>query len=109
MAHPPRGRFDRDQRLAAGILSEINESRRPRRYSLMLGKGATAMHAAAAAVSRRPPGMFLHRVMLVGALGCNLAWGLIDAMMYLMASLAERAADLRTVAALRKAATEKEA
>ena len=32
------------------------------------------------------------RVMLVGALGCNLAWGLIDAIMYLMATLSERAA-----------------
>ena len=26
------------------------------------------------------------RVMLIGALGCNLAWGLIDGIMYLMAS-----------------------
>ena len=31
------------------------------------------------------------RDMLVGALGCNLAWGIIDAIMYLMGCLAERA------------------
>ena len=31
------------------------------------------------------------RDMLVGALGCNLAWGVIDAIMYLMARLVEHA------------------
>jgi VIT1/CCC1 family predicted Fe2+/Mn2+ transporter len=30
------------------------------------------------------------RTMLTGALGCNLAWGLVDAVMYLMASFTER-------------------
>lgn len=30
------------------------------------------------------------RAMLIGALGCNLAWGLIDAVFYLMGCLAER-------------------
>jgi hypothetical protein len=30
------------------------------------------------------------RTMLIGALGCNLAWGIIDAGMYLMARLSER-------------------
>jgi VIT1/CCC1 family predicted Fe2+/Mn2+ transporter len=43
--------------------------------------------------------------MLVGALGCNLAWGLIDAIMYLMTCLIERAERLRTVLAVRGAAT----
>jgi hypothetical protein len=33
------------------------------------------------------------RTLLAGALGCNLAWGLVDAVMYLMALLAERGAD----------------
>ncbi|HEX5667001.1 MAG TPA: hypothetical protein VFX71_09210 [Hyphomicrobium sp.] len=28
--------------------------------------------------------------MLIGAIGCNLAWGLIDAVMYLMSCLTER-------------------
>ena len=43
------------------------------------------------------------RTMLVGALGCNLAWGLIDAVFYLMASLAEKSRGLLTFRALRDA------
>ena len=49
------------------------------------------------------------RAMLVGALGCNLAWGLIDAIMYLMACLADRAADRRVVVAVQRAATDEQA
>ena len=49
------------------------------------------------------------RTMLIGALGCNLAWGLIDAIMYLMGSLSERATSLRVVMAVRGAATDEEA
>jgi len=30
------------------------------------------------------------RTMLIGALGCNIAWGIIDAVLYLMGSLAEK-------------------
>lgn len=30
------------------------------------------------------------RTMLIGAIGCNLAWGIVDAAMFLMAQLAER-------------------
>lgn len=37
------------------------------------------------------------RVMLIGALGCNLAWGIIDAVMFLMNSMAERKLNERTV------------
>jgi hypothetical protein len=47
--------------------------------------------------------------MLFGALGCNLAWGFIDAIMYLMACLTERARDLGTVLAVRRAATQDDA
>jgi hypothetical protein len=43
------------------------------------------------------------RTMLVGALGCNLAWGLIDAVFYLMACLADRGRDLTTLRAVREA------
>jgi hypothetical protein len=43
------------------------------------------------------------RTMLVGALGCNLAWGLIDAVFYLMACLADRGRDLATLRAVREA------
>ncbi|BCH20690.1 hypothetical protein MesoLjLb_04750 [Mesorhizobium sp. L-8-3] len=49
------------------------------------------------------------RTMLIGALGCNLAWGLIDAIMYLMGCLSERAAGLRTLAAVQRATTMEEA
>jgi VIT1/CCC1 family predicted Fe2+/Mn2+ transporter len=43
------------------------------------------------------------RTMLIGAIGCNLAWGLVDAIMYLMSSLTERARGLQTLASLQKA------
>lgn len=34
------------------------------------------------------------REMLIGALGCNIAWGLVDAVMYLLATLTERRRNL---------------
>jgi hypothetical protein len=43
------------------------------------------------------------RTMLVGALGCNLAWGLIDAVFYLMGCLAEKSRWLSTFRAVREA------
>src|SRR5678815_3871449 len=43
------------------------------------------------------------RTMLIGALGCNLAWGIIDAVLYLMGSLAEKGRELLTFHAVRKA------
>lgn len=49
------------------------------------------------------------RTMLIGAIGCNLAWGLIDAIMYLLNSLAQRATDLRIVLAVRRATNTEEA
>jgi VIT1/CCC1 family predicted Fe2+/Mn2+ transporter len=42
------------------------------------------------------------REMLVGAIGCNLAWGFVDAAMYLMASFTERARGLSTLKAVRQ-------
>lgn len=44
------------------------------------------------------------RTMLIGALGCNLAWGIIDAILYLMGSLAGQAQGLRILHAVRQAA-----
>jgi hypothetical protein len=44
------------------------------------------------------------RTMLIGALGCNLAWGIIDGVLYLMASLAEKGSNLMTYRAIRNAA-----
>ena len=43
------------------------------------------------------------RTMLIAALGCNLAWGFIDALFYLMGCLSERANNLRTWQAVRQA------
>jgi hypothetical protein len=43
------------------------------------------------------------RTMLIGALGCNLAWGLIDGILYLMGCLAEKGRNLMTFQAVRKA------
>src|SRR5215211_2358611 len=34
------------------------------------------------------------RSMLIGALGCNVAWGLVDAVMFLMATMSERGRNL---------------
>ena len=49
------------------------------------------------------------RTMLIGSIGCNLAWALIDAIMYLMGSLSERASGFRTFEAMRRAKTAGEA
>ena len=49
------------------------------------------------------------RSMLVGALGCNLAWGIIDGVLYLMGSLAEKGRNLMTYRAIRHAAANTEA
>ena len=39
--------------------------------------------------------------MLAGAIGCNLAWGIVDAAMYLLANFSERARGLATLQAIR--------
>jgi VIT family len=49
------------------------------------------------------------RTMLVGALGCNLAWGIIDGVFYLMGCLAERSRHLATFHAVRRATDTAEA
>ena len=43
------------------------------------------------------------REMLVAALGCNLAWGIIDAILYLMGRLADQGRGLTTLRAVRRA------
>ena len=43
------------------------------------------------------------RTMLAAALGCNLAWGVIDAVFYLMGALADRGSDLATAHVVRAA------
>ncbi len=49
------------------------------------------------------------RTMLIGALGCNLAWGIIDGIFYLMGCLSEQGHGIRALRALRKAAAPEEA
>lgn len=46
---------------------------------------------------------------LVGAIGCNLAWGVVDAVMYLMSSLTERARNRRMLTTIRRASSPDEA
>jgi VIT1/CCC1 family predicted Fe2+/Mn2+ transporter len=43
------------------------------------------------------------RAMLIGALGCNIAWGIIDGVLYLMGALGERGSNLRVYRAVRGA------
>ncbi|HEX5175999.1 MAG TPA: VIT1/CCC1 transporter family protein [Chthoniobacteraceae bacterium] len=49
------------------------------------------------------------RTMLIGALGCNLAWGIIDAILYLMGCLSDQGRGIHALRGLRKAATPEEA
>jgi hypothetical protein len=49
------------------------------------------------------------RTMLIGALGCNLAWGIIDGQLYLMGCLSERGRGIRALRALRSASSPAEA
>ena len=49
------------------------------------------------------------RAMLIGALGCNIAWGIIDGVLFLMGSLAEQGRDLTAYRAVQRAATPREA
>jgi len=46
---------------------------------------------------------------LVGAIGCNIAWGIVDAVMYVMAGLVTRGRALQALERLRRATTHEEA
>lgn len=46
------------------------------------------------------------RAMLIGALGCNIAWGVIDGLFFLMDSISEKGQNIRSLRALRKASNE---
>ena len=48
------------------------------------------------------------REMLIGALGCNIAWGVIDALLYLLACLGEKGRGLASWHALRNATDPRE-
>jgi hypothetical protein len=45
------------------------------------------------------------RTMLIGAIGCNIAWGLVDAVMYLVNTIVERRRGRRALQRVRNAAT----
>jgi VIT1/CCC1 family predicted Fe2+/Mn2+ transporter len=49
------------------------------------------------------------RTMLFGALGCNIAWGVIDGILYLMGCLSDQGRGIRALRALRKATAAEEA
>jgi hypothetical protein len=49
------------------------------------------------------------RTMLIGAIGCNLAWGIIDAILYILNSLGSRGADLLALRRVRAASAPEEA
>jgi hypothetical protein len=49
------------------------------------------------------------RAMLIGALGCNIAWGIIDGVLYLMGCLAEKGRDLAMYRAVRQTTDPKRA
>src|SRR5882724_9147793 len=49
------------------------------------------------------------RTMLIGALGCNIAWGIIDGVLYLMGCLADKGRNLMTYQTVRKATDPKTA
>jgi hypothetical protein len=49
------------------------------------------------------------RTVLTGAIGCNVAWGLIDAVIYLMTSLTVRARGIATLNAVRRTTNPEEA
>ena len=61
------------------------------------------------AVSVATADRFAIRTMLFAALGCNLAWGIIDAGMYLMARLGERGHNALAVRAVREAVNREDA
>jgi hypothetical protein len=49
------------------------------------------------------------RIMLIGALGCNIAWGIIDGLLFLMGCLSEKGRSLRAWRALQKATSPSDA
>jgi hypothetical protein len=49
------------------------------------------------------------RTMLIGAIGCNLAWGIVDAIMYILNSLGDRGKNLLVLRRVRKMVDPEEA
>jgi hypothetical protein len=49
------------------------------------------------------------RLMLIGALGCNIAWGAIDGIFYLMSCISDKGQNIQSLRQLRNAKTKEEA
>jgi VIT1/CCC1 family predicted Fe2+/Mn2+ transporter len=49
------------------------------------------------------------RDLLVGAIGCNIAWGIVDAVMYVITATVARSRVMRALGGVRRAANEREA
>ena len=49
------------------------------------------------------------RMLLIGTIGCNFAWGVVDAVMYLISELTERGRNLVTIREVQAAATPEQA
>lgn len=49
------------------------------------------------------------RLMLIGALGCNIAWGMIDGIFYLMSCISDKGQNIHSLRQLRNAKTKEEA
>lgn len=81
-----RGRLDPQDRIAEAL------------FGLIMVLTFTCSISAASS-----PGRDDVRTMLFGAVGCNLAWGLIDAIFYLMACISERGKRMGTLRAVRAA------
>ncbi len=85
--------------LEAEVLSPVD------RVSEMLFGLLMALTFIGGGVGRPSPGNAAIRTMFIAALGCNLAWGLVDAVMYLVRTITERGRLITLVRAVQSAAT----
>ena len=95
----------------AGVETKVTAERGPRRALEPIDRvsevlfGLIMVLTFTGSLSAAESGRAEIRAMLFGALGCNLAWGLIDAIMYLMGCLSDRAQRANTVRKVRGAVT----
>ena len=90
------GNFDIEQEVREPVLSPVD------RVSEMLF-GLFMALTFVGAVSVADAGREQVRAMFIAALGCNLAWGLVDAVMYLVRTLTERGRRLTLIRMVRAA------
>jgi hypothetical protein len=90
------GKFDIEQEVREPVLSPVD------RVSEMLF-GLFMALTFVGAVSVAEAGRQEVRAMFIAALGCNLAWGLVDAVMYLVRTMTERGRQLTLIHKVRSA------